>query len=192
VLEQIAAAGFRVEFVPDDYSPEGVVEKVRQVAAIVGAKEAGEALAKQVRDELDKLAAILGQAPATPSVLFILTASSGAPLAAGDKTAAGGIMTLAGGRNAVTGYDGYKPLSTEAAIGLDPDLVIVAEHAIPLLGGIEMLPKRADLGQIPAVRDGRVMVVDANYLLGFGPRAVQAARELARRLHPTLAAQLAE
>ncbi|MEX2200637.1 MAG: hypothetical protein WD711_04510, partial [Dongiaceae bacterium] len=58
------------------------------------------------------------------------------------------------------------------------------------MGGIDAIMARPDLGLIPAVRDGRIRVIDANYLLGFGPRAAEAARELALQLHPELAAAL--
>jgi ABC-type hemin transport system substrate-binding protein len=36
-----------------------------------------------------------------------------------------------------------------------------------------------------------VLVLDANYLLGFGPRAATATAELASYLHPSLAGDLA-
>lgn len=192
VLDQVAAAGFSVVSVSDGYDAPGVIQKIDEVAAAVGEPEAGAALAAKVTADLDRLAAIVKRAPSHPSVLFILTASSGAPLAAGTATAADGIIALAGGRNAVQGYEGYKPLSPEAAIDIDPDLVLISQHGLELLGGLDGLVARPDLGLLPAVREGRVMVMDANYLLGFGPRAAAAAAELAQRLHPTLAVELAQ
>jgi len=192
VLDQVAAAGFSVAVVSDGYDAPGVIRKIEEVAAAVGEEEAGAALIGKVGADLDRVAAVVQRAPTHPSVLFILTASSGAPLAAGTKTAADGIIALAGGTNAVQGYEGYKPLSPEAAIDIDPDLVLISEHGLALLGGLEGLAARPDLGLLPAVRDGRVMVMEANYLLGFGPRAAEAAAELAQRLHPTLAAELAQ
>jgi iron complex transport system substrate-binding protein len=187
ILDQIAAAGVRLAVVPDEPTAAGVADKIDKVAAAVGIEVRGRELSQGVAIEFARLDAILAQDHARPSVLYILSVSGGAPLAAGQETAAEGVIALAGGRNAVQGYDGYKPLSPEAALTLDPDLVVIASHAVPLLGGLEGLAKRPDLGLIPAVKAGRVVAMDANYLLGFGPRAAQAARELAAQLHPALA-----
>ena len=47
-------------------------------------------------------------------MLFVLSMQGGKILAAGSDTAADGIITLAGGVNAVDGFAGYKPLTDEA------------------------------------------------------------------------------
>lgn len=188
VLEQIAAAGVPVTIVPETPNPAGVIEKIRHVAAAIGRQAAGEALIDEVEQGFETLASALASAHDRPTVLYLLAFTDNAPMAAGSGTAADGIIALAGGSNAVTGYDGYKPLSPEAAAMLDPALVVVSSHGIAMAGGIEAMQNRPDLGAIPAVRQGRILVMDANYLLGFGPRAAQAARDLAARLHPNLVA----
>ncbi|HWA43776.1 MAG TPA: ABC transporter substrate-binding protein [Hypericibacter adhaerens] len=191
ILDQIAAAGVPVVIVSDRPTDEGVSAKIREVAKAVGAEARGEELVAGIEKTFARIKAVLGQEQARPSVLYILSASDGAPLAAGQNTAADGMIRLAGGRNAIQGYDGYKPLSPEVAVTANPDYVVVAQHGIDTLGGIEGLAKRPDLGLVPAVKEGRVLVLDANYLLGFGPRAPQATAELASHLHPALASDLA-
>lgn len=189
VLEQIASVGTPVVLIEDLPTPEGTVAKIRAVAEAVGEEEKGALLADSVTAEFAVLEERLGGVAERPRVLFLLTASGTAPLAAGDGTAAQGIIELAGGQNAIVGYSSYKPLSPEAAATLDPDWVLISDHGLAGLGGMEGLAARPDLGMMPAVREGRVMVMDANLLLGFGPRAPQAAEALARRLHPTLLGQ---
>ncbi len=186
VIEQIAAVGTPVVLVADVPTPEGVLQKIRAVAAAVGEPAAGEALAEGVAAEFAALESRLADLGDRPAVLFLLSASSGAPLAAGYDTAAEGIIALAGGRNAIEGYGGYKPLSPEVAATIDPALVLISAHGLAMLGGMEALQSRPDLGLMPAVREGRVMVMEANLLLGFGPRAPEAARTLAAALHPAL------
>lgn len=189
VLEQIGSVGTRVVLVEDLPTPEGTVAKIRAVAEAVGEAEKGNALADSVAAEFAALEERLGSLTERPRVLFLLTASGTAPLAAGSETAAQGIIELAGGQNAIVGYSSYKPLSPEAAATLDPDLLLISDHGLAGLGGMEGLAARPDLGLMPAVQDGRVMVMETNLLLGFGPRAPQAAELLARRLHPTLLGQ---
>ncbi|MEX0808121.1 MAG: ABC transporter substrate-binding protein [Dongiaceae bacterium] len=190
VLDQIAAAGVPVSIIVDDPTADGAVYKIRQIAAATDHEAAGAALANEVEAGFRDLAAALEGAEGRPQVLFLLSVGDGAAMAAGQETAADGIISLAGGSNALNGFVGYRPLSPEAAAGLDPALVVVAAHSVETMGGIDAMVARPDLGLIPAVRDGRILVIDANYLLGFGPRSADAARELALQLHPELAATL--
>ena len=188
VLEQIAAAGVPLTIVVETPDAEGVVAKIRQIATALGREDEGEALATDVAENFQSLADTLAPISARPSVLFLLGFADNAPMAAGTNTAADGIIALAGGSNAITGYEGYKPLSPETAATLDPAIVVVSAHSVEMAGGLDVLKARPDLGAIPAVQEGRILVMDANYLLGFGPRSPDAARELASQLHPDLIA----
>jgi iron complex transport system substrate-binding protein len=191
ILDQITAAGVPVVIISDEPTAEGVAEKIEEVAKAVGADAKGAELAAAIEKSFTHIETVLAKDQAKPSVLYILSASNGAPLAAGQSTAADGIIALAGGHNALQGYKGYKPLSPEAAVTANPDFVVIAEHGLSTLGGLDGLAARSDLGLIPAIKEGRVLVLDANYLLGFGPRAAAATAELASHLHPSLAGALA-
>ena len=185
-LDQIESAGVPVALIPDLPTVAGTLEKIRAVAAAVGKDAEGEILAADTERAFTALAEALGKVEGEPEVLFILTASSGGLMAAGQHTAAEALIELAGGRNVVQGYDGYKALSPETATALNPAIVLITAHGLPMLGGVEALARRPDLGLIPAVQQGRILVVDAGLFLQFGPRAPVAIAELAQRLHPDL------
>jgi iron complex transport system substrate-binding protein len=57
-------------------------------------------------------------------------------------------------------------------------------QAITELGGIDGVAALPTLAQLPAVRERRIIGMDGNYLLGFGPRTAHAVRDLAAALHP--------
>ena len=126
--------------------------------------------------------AVLAELPGRPSVLFLISVANGAPMAAGAGTAADAMIALAHGRNAVAGFEGYKPLSVEAAVGLAPDTVLMPDHVATAAGGAEAAVAAAGLAETPAAREGRVVVMDGLKLLGFGPRTPEAVAELARAL----------
>ena len=46
--------------------------------------------------------------------MFVLSFMNGKPMVAGRNTAADGIIELAGGVNAIDGYEGYKQIADEA------------------------------------------------------------------------------
>jgi iron complex transport system substrate-binding protein len=93
------------------------------------------------------------------------------------------MLTLAGAENAAGQFDGYKPMTPEAALVLAPDVIIVADHAVKMLGGIEAFRARPEIAMTPAGKSGRIVAMDALLLLGFGPRTPDALTALATALH---------
>lgn len=183
-LEQLRAAGVRVVAIADDPTPAGVLDKVRAVAAALGREPAGEALAARLEAEFAALASAVETLPGRPKVLFLLSVGRGAPLVAGRDTSAAGIIALAGGDNAIDGFTDFKPLTAEAAIAAAPDVLLAPERTLSIMGGPEALLARPELAATPAGRSGRLVAMDAQLLLGFGPRTPEAIRALARVLHP--------
>lgn len=186
VLEQLRAAGTRLVTVPDDPTPEGVLKKISVVADALDLEAEGQALAARLEKELQRLREALAAVERKPSVLFLFSVGRGAPLAAGRDNSADSIIALAGGRNAVDRFDGYKPLSPEAAVAAAPEVLLVTERTLRLLGGRETLLTRPEVSATPAGHNGRVVVMDGLLLLGFGPRTPSAIRQLATALHPDL------
>jgi iron complex transport system substrate-binding protein len=185
-LEQLRAAGVRVEVIGDEPSAAGIGDKVRAIGAILGASGEASALAARIEGELQAAAASAGTAPERPRVLFLIGAGKGAPMAAGTATAADAIIGLAGGRNAVEGFSGYKPLSPEAAVAARPDVVLVMTQTAEAMGGDAAILGLPGIAATPAGAAGRLVAMDGMLLLGFGPRTPEAVRQLARALHPAL------
>lgn len=182
----IEKSGARVVRVASGYRAEGLPEKITAIAAAVDAVEPGAKLAEEAGRKLSALQQdIAAMTQPRRRVLFIMSFTDGRPMAAGSGTAADAMIRLAGGENALSAMQGYKTLSTEAAIGLQPDVILMADHAGPVgaSGDVLALPALADT---PAGRNRALIHMDALYLLGFGPRTPDAARELAGKLYPTL------
>ena len=112
--------------VPERFTGEGIIEKIRLIAQATGSAERGECLARLVEADLGALAALRAR---MRKVLFVLSFVNGRPMVAGRATAADGIIALAGARNAVTDYDGYKLVNDEAIIAARPDAILVMERA---------------------------------------------------------------
>lgn len=186
-VSAIDRAGIPVVHVPAGFDASGIAGKVRTVAKALGDEAQGEALAARIDAEFADLAADLAKLERRPRVLFIYSLVDGRPMAAGRKTAADGIVALAGATNVLSGIEGYKTLSWEAATELQPDVILMGERAgaAPDKDAILSIPA---IAATPAGRDRALVSMDMLYLLGFGPRTPAAARELAARLHPEMAA----
>lgn len=183
VMRQLREAGIRVESVPVGYTPQALREKVRRVAAALGLPREGQALEKRLDAAWRELHAHLGAASSRPRVLFILAHAGPALMVAGRETAADAMINLAGGVNALDGMEGYKPLSPEAVIGGAPEVILITGEGLATIGGTAKLLDKPGLAKTPAARSGRIVAMNALYLLGFGPRTPQAVEELAQALH---------
>lgn len=166
--------------VPDGYDPAAVGAKIRAVANALGVPEKGEVLAADIDAQL----AALNTSADTPArVMFILSTQGGRILASGDNTAADGIITLAGGINAITEFEGYKPLTDEAITAANPDVIVMMDR-----GGDHSVAD-TDLWTNPAIsttnaaQTQSIVRIDGLLLLGFGPRTPKAALQLHTALY---------
>jgi iron complex transport system substrate-binding protein len=119
-------------------------------------------------------------------VLFVLSLVNGRAMVSGKDTAADGIIRLAGGVNAIDEYEGYKPLSDEAAIAAKPDVVLTMQRGGPGTVDADSLFALPAFVASPAAASRAFVSMEGLYLLGFGPRSARAARDLALSLYPTL------
>ena len=178
VAAQLRSAGIKVELFKQDLSVNGTRQLVRDVAAAFGATA-------QVPAVLRKLDADLAQVkkPAkAPKVLFIYARGAGTLMVAGTGTSAEKIIQLAGGQNAATAFADFKPLTAEALVAANPDVLLLFDSGLASLGGVGGLQKIPGIAQTTAGRTGRVVEMDGQLLTGFGPRLGQAAAELSRKL----------
>ena len=178
VLEVLMRTGIPLVMVPQALDPDGVTAKIAAVAVALNLPDKGQALQDSVAAKLDEARAAGAALPAAPRVMFILSMQGGRLLVGGAGSSAEAMITLAGGTNAVTGLDGYKPLTDEAAIAAAPDLILMmdrgGDHAVTLTD----IAAHPALRLTPAGAEGRVVTMDGLYLLGFGPRTGDAALEL--------------
>lgn len=186
VVGQLHQTGIEIVLIPKASDIPGVATKIEAVAAALGLAEAGAALAARVTEAASSVSRLARTKDHKPRVLFLLSVGRGAPLASGTGTAAAGIIEAAGGVNAVTAYEGYKPLSPEAAVMAAPDIVLVPNRTLDALGGADGILGRAEIAATPAARSGRLVSVDGLLVLGFGPRIEEAVTVLAKAFHPDL------
>lgn len=172
--------------VPDLYSGDGIVAKIRIVAAAVGAVPRGDCLATAVETDLAALAKLRKGIREQRRVLFLLSVVNGRPMVAGRNTAADGLLKLAGASNAITDLEGYKLVNDEAIVAARPDMILVMESG-PTGLTAESIFARSAFAMTPAGERKAFAAMDGHYLLGFGPRTARAARDLAAQLYPTLA-----
>jgi len=182
VMEQLMAAGVRVVRIPSSATVTGLLARVRAVGEALGRSEAGAALAASLEADL---AAITAAAPSsTPRVVFVFARGAGTLQVSGFGTAADEIIRLAGGVNAIEGFSGYRPLTAEALVAANPDVILATTSGLGSIGGPDALWSIPGVAATQAGEHRRVVAMDDLYLLGFGPRLPAAIAELREALTP--------
>ena len=183
VIQQVRAAGVPVLIVTGESSLAGLEQRIRRISVVFAVEASGAELIQATQLQLHRIQQQLADIHAKPKVLFLLAHGQRTPLAAGQNTATDSIIQLAGGINAITGYHGYKPLTSEAIVKAEPDVILLTEQGLENLGGLDNFLSSPTIRLTSAAQNKRVIAIDALLLLSFGPRLPTAVNQLAEELH---------
>ena len=173
-----------VERLSDDFTAAGVVAKIETIGHLTHSESKAAELAKSISQGFADVAALRRRADGKTRVLFIIAMQGGRPLVAGNGTAADAMIKLAGGVNVGADFVGYKQMNDESIIAGAPDVIVMmANGKQPDKNEIFGLPA---LKTVPAASHQRLVAMDGLYLLGFGPRTPQAAKDLLGAFYPGL------
>ncbi len=176
-LQVFQGANIPLTLVPEGYDGAAIFEKIRIVAEALGVPRKGAELSQQVSEALAK-ALSERETDDTPRVMFILSMQGGRIMAAGSNTGAQGIITLAGGVNALEGFEGYKQVTDEAILLADPDVILMMDRSGDHAADDAEILEHPVLGATKAAQSGAIVRQPGLVLLGFGPRTPEAVRAL--------------
>ena len=144
---------------------EDVLNIIRDLGRIMGASDAADAMLREIRDVLDDVAGRVAGLP-EPRVAYLLGGDP--PWVAGPGTYIDELMAVAGGKNVFDDLGPlYAPVSMEALLDRDLDLILLSEGLTP----------PSSLAHVPSA------FLPASVEIP-GPGLGQAARDIARLIHP--------
>lgn len=180
LVKRIESLGIPV-FAFDSQDLPEIIESVRLMGDLLNASERATEIIRQMQLKIDVVKKRVKSTENRPGVFFQIDANP--MVSAGQNTFIDRLITMAGGRNYAAGSTTYPRYSWEDILVMQPEVVIIASMA----GGYtEEQLKEAWLKwpQIPAVKTGRVHVVDANLFDRPVPRLADGLVALADLLHP--------
>lgn len=183
-IDILEAADIPFIIIPEAFSRDGVVAKIHAVGTALDVEDRADAMAADVAAKLDAAIAKAAAHDGAPKkVLFILSTQGGRILASGTHSAADGIIRLAGGVNAITAFEGYKPLTDEAVSAAAPDVILMMDRGGDHGIADDELFTMPSIVTTPAAKQRAVVRMDGLYLLGFGPRTADAILDLNTALY---------
>lgn len=176
--EQLKSAGVQLRLFEQQYSPVGTYALIEAVGAHLDKEEAAQQLIAEIETDLSKVSSN----DSTPKVLFIYARGAGTLMVAGENTQMDAMIELAGGQNAVSGFEDFQPLTPEALAAANPDCILMFSRGAASLaqdGGVNSIP---GIGETTAGKNNHIITMDGLKLSGFGPRLGEAAFELNQKL----------
>jgi iron complex transport system substrate-binding protein len=173
-VAQLRAAGQTVYRSPFEESFEDIYAKTELYGHFVGECEASVETANQTRREVETVREAVADRE-RPDVLYYFFGT-----AAGNGTFIGDMVETAGGTNvaAEAGIEGYGEPSDEVILERDPGWIVTTDDPNAFDPEEEPFPSTT------AVRNDRLLVVDANLVSQAGPRVVEPLRTMAEAFHP--------
>ncbi|HEV7858727.1 MAG TPA: ABC transporter substrate-binding protein [Pyrinomonadaceae bacterium] len=187
VIEQLKTSGVTTLTLSANYSVEAVKKKVQTIARALGLNAKGEELSNSIDNDMRGVKRLMDRALATPKVLFVGRGPN-MPNAtmSGSGTTIDEMIRVAGGKNPMTAFEGFKEMTDEAVVSAAPDIILMTEKSFERSGGADGVLKFPGVALTPAGRNRRIVAVSDMYFQGFGPGIGRAIYDLTIKLHPEL------
>lgn len=192
VVLQLRDAGITLVFVDRDASLEGTYRVTEQVAQALGVPEAGTRLSDQIRDEvegvLDQISQIAPQDPddKVRMVFLYVRGASNIYYLFGTESGADTVIDALGGVDIATemGWEGMRPVTDEALIDLDPDLILMMTDGLKSVEGVDgLMEYLPPVALTKAGKNRRIVDMADTVILSFGPRSAAVLDSLARAIY---------
>tara|TARA_B100000795_G_scaffold251476_1_gene220353 strand:- start:7905 stop:8771 length:867 start_codon:yes stop_codon:yes gene_type:complete len=176
VVEQIRSSGVKVVLFDQEHSIEGTKILIRAVKDSLQFTKKTDDLERLIDESINQLQTF----ERSPKVLFIYARGAGTILVAGKNTQMDKMITIAGGQNAITNFTSFKPLTAEAIVTANPDVILMFKSGAKSLNGVfDNIP---GIMETSAGKNKRMITMEGQYLAGFGPRVGKAVLELNEKL----------
>lgn len=182
VIGRLEEFGVRI-YTPQVQSLADLRAATLELGRILGLEDAADSLVNAIDAGLRTVRdAVAGREPT--SVFYVVWYDP--PTTSGSRTFINELIELAGGLNVFADAPGLWPqVSMEEVVRRQPDMILISQtESTPI--DLERFEEAVGWRELRAVREGRILQVDADLYNRPGPRVAEAAGKLARLLHPDL------
>lgn len=192
VVEQLADTGVPVIFLERESSFSGAARLARDVGVAVGLPRTGRALAEQIEAEVASVKAEITRfVPERKServrmVFLYLRGNSGVYYLFTDDSGVGDLIASLGGVDVARelGWTSMQPLTDEAIVKAEPDVILLMTHGLESSGGVDgLLAEKPAIALTPAGQNKRFVDMADGDVLAFGPRTADVVEALARAVY---------
>ncbi len=172
-IQQLRGAGLAILLAPEVWQLKEIAPRITLIAKALGVVESGEKLLDETQSKIDQALAQATAKKINPRVAFLYVRGTASVfLLGGEGSGADEMIQSAGGIDVGTdlGLASFTPLTTEAIVKANPDIIIVLTLGLKSVGGIDGLLELPGIAQTPAAKTRSVISIDDDLLFSFGPR----------------------
>ncbi len=192
VVLQLADAGVTVVTVDRALGPESSYRTIQQIADALGVGDAAPALIEALQLKISEVEAqVAGLLPSDssklPRVVFLyVRGKAGIFYLFGKDSGADSLIRSIGAVDVAEeiGWVGERPMTEEALVGMNPDIILVMTDGLQGAGGIDgLLAAQPSIGLTNAGKNRRIIDVDDSVLFAGGTRIPDVIDGLARAVY---------
>lgn len=176
LLGKIKSSGIKTELFSQEYSVNGTKKLIEQVAKALGNSDY-----QKLNDKIDTDLQQIQPIAKKPKVLFIYSRGN-MMMVSGKNTPMASLIEIAGGENAVNDFEDFKPLTPEAVVKANPDVLFFFSSGLQGAGGNEGVLKMPGVLQTNAGKNKKIIAMEGGLVSSFGPRLGEAAVALNKLL----------
>lgn len=169
LMGKIKSSGIKAEVFKQEFTVDGTKKLIADVAKAIGNTDY-----QKLNDKIDADLKQIQPIAKKPKVLFIY-ARGNMLMVSGKNTPMAALINLAGGENAVNDFEDFKPLTPEAVVKANPDVLFFFSSGLQGAGGNEGALKMPGVSQTNAGKNKKIIAMDGGLVSGFGPRLGEAA-----------------
>lgn len=182
VVARLEALGVPV-YAVDPRDIPTVLESIEEIGGLFSKEQVAESVVAHMEQRIGAVKQTVSGVSARPGIFFQIGISP--IVSVGTDTFIHELIELAGGSNLTAGPIPYPRYSREQVIALAPEIFIITSMARGEI--FERVKKQWEQWpDIPAVKNGRILLVDSNLYDRASPRLVDGLEQLARLIHPDL------
>lgn len=180
-LDLLQQAGIEVDILNSDETVDDLLVRIQQVGQLTGKAAEADQLQAEVKQKVSSINATLAHQTERKKVLFLMIHDGRPANVAGRNTTADTVIKLAGAINpAADAVESYKPISTEAMVDMQPDIILISSRTLSTIGSAdELLKKMPLLSATPAGQNKTLATIDGTALIGgLGLKSLSEAERL--------------
>ncbi|MDQ2905188.1 MAG: ABC transporter substrate-binding protein [Ktedonobacteraceae bacterium] len=163
-----------------------ILQQIRLVGRLTFTQDAANGLASQLQQQIDQVKTAVAGTTAPKAMIEADDSTQNKPYVFGGGSFGDELLRDAQAQNVFgsnTGGGGFPQVSLEAVISANPQYIILTED--PAYGGnVAAVYKRANWGNIAALKQNHVYRINSSLLGRPGPRLVEGLRCIAQIIHP--------
>jgi len=186
VVNQLKEINMDLRIIPEEQTSYGIVDKIKCVASILGCIDSADIrVTNDLMPTIMELETLVDLNESNKkNVMLILSMQGTSPIVAGRGTSGDNFIKMAGAKNVFDSFDGWKPVSEESIINVNPEFFIIPSRDMHKGSNVKNLTTNPIFINTEAGADKNFIFEDSMAMLGFGPRTIDIALKVAKKLYP--------